>query len=718
MRYNTLHSLLVTTAFLLVTACDGDPKGHISSPETQQDKVNGAARVNDVTLINADRDHANWLTHGRTYDEQRFSPLNKINDKNISSLGLAWETKLETYRGIEATPIVIDGTMYVTASWSKLYALDAKTGDRKWFYDPEVKPEKAAHACCDVVNRGVAIYDNKVYLGTIDGRLIALNAETGKPIWSVQTADIEQPYTITGAPRVVKGKVIIGNGGGEYGVRGYVSAYNADDGSLAWRFYTVPGNPADGFENQAMKAAAETWKGEWWKYGGGGTVWDSMAYDPELDLLYIGVGNGSPWNQKVRSPGGGDNLYLSSIVALRPDSGDYVWHYQTTPGETWDFTATQHIILSDLEIAGSLRKVLMQAPKNGFFYVIDRITGKLISAENFVPVTWASHIDLKTGRPVENPEGRYPNGRALVKPSPFGAHNWHPMAFSPLTGLVYIPAQDAPFLYQDKTDTAFDPNTFNAMIDWTAGELPSREAERKELKAMIKGELIAWNPIRQKAEWKVQYDRMWNGGVLATAGNLVFQGRADDSFAAYTADSGKLLWSMPVGTGIVSGPISYMVDGEQYIAVSAVWGSVMPLVGGYVSGPKPGPVEGRVLVFKIGGTAKIDIATYEFPAMQQPPEQTASSATIEEGKQLYARYCFMCHGDSVISGGAIPDLRYSGTLADDYWFDVVLDGALVDQGMRSFGSSIKKIQADAIRAYVIDKAWEAYNDNTNPMKRD
>lgn len=717
MRHTIFYALAIAAAASLATGCSKVSRDEAANQIKPTAEKIGAARINDATLVMADKDQANWLTHGRTYSEQRFSPLNQINDKSIANLGLAWEASLETFRGIEATPIVVDGVMYVTGSWSKVYAFDAKTGQRKWAYDPQVLPEKAAHACCDVVNRGVAVYNGKVFVGTIDGRLIALDAASGQPVWSTQTVDVDRPYTITGAPRVVKGKVIIGNGGAEYGVRGFVSAYDVDDGGLVWRFYTVPGNPTDGFENNAMKKAAETWTGEWWKYGGGGTVWDSMAYDPELDLLYIGVGNGSPWNQKVRSPKGGDNLYLSSIVALRPDTGDYVWHYQTTPGETWDFTATQHIMLADMELGGMVRKVLMQAPKNGFFYVIDRATGKLISANNFVPVTWATHIDLKTGRPVENPEARYPEGRAVVKPSPFGAHNWHPMAYSPLTGLVYIPAQDVPFLYQDKVDDKFDPDTFNTMTDWTVGELPSQEAQRKELKAMIKGELVAWNPVTQKAAWRVRYDRMWNGGVLATAGNLVFQGRADDSFAAYAADTGALLWSVPVGTGIVSGPVSYLVDGEQYVAVTAGWGSVMTLVAGYLSGPKPGPVEGRVLVFKLGGTGKIDLPQNGMLPVPEPPHQSASAATIESGKRLYARYCFMCHGDSVISGGSIPDLRYSGTLADDAWFDVVLNGALAERGMRSFQSSIDRAGAEAIRAYVLSRAWAAYEDETANIAR-
>ncbi|MEE8495658.1 MAG: PQQ-dependent dehydrogenase, methanol/ethanol family, partial [Xanthomonadales bacterium] len=393
---------VIALAVLVLQACEGEKSSPaaIAGPEAVVPQA--AAAVNADRIIHADDESGNWLTHGRTYDEQRFSPLQQINVDNVSRLGLAWYYDLDTNRGQEATPLVVDGVMYVSTAWSKVKALDARTGELIWAYDPQVPGAVAVFACCDVVNRGVALWQGRVYLGALDGRLIALDAQTGKEVWTVQTTDPDKPYTITGAPRIVKGKVIIGNGGAEFGVRGYVSAYNASNGARIWRFFTVPGNPEDGFESPALERAAATWNGEWWKLGGGGTVWDSIAYDPELDLLYIGTGNGSPWSQHIRSPGGGDNLYLSSIVALKPDNGEYVWHYQTTPGETWDFTATQHMILADLEIGGRVRKVIMQAPKNGFFYVLDRESGEFLSAEPFVPVNWAERIDPETGRPVEN----------------------------------------------------------------------------------------------------------------------------------------------------------------------------------------------------------------------------------------------------------------------------------------------------------------------------
>jgi len=470
-----------------------------------------ALPVTGKKIIQADP--TEWLTHGRTYSEQRHSPLNAINKDNVAQLGLQWSYDLGTSRGIEATPIVHDGMMYVTSTWNVVHALDARNGEKVWGFDPEVDKSQASNGCCDMVNRGVALWGNSVFTATLDGRLISLDAKSGKVNWDVNTIDKSKPYTITGAPRIIKGKVIIGNGGAELGVRGYISAYDATSGELAWRFYTVPGNPADGFENETMEMAAKTWNGNFWEAGGGGTAWDSIAYDPELDLLYFGVGNGSPWNQSIRSPGGGDNLFLSSIVAVKPDSGDYVWHYQTTPGETWDYTATQHMILAELEIEGEQRKVIMQAPKNGFFYVIDRATGKLISANNFVPVNWATHVDLETGRPVETPEARYgPDKEPFVQlPGPLGAHNWHPMSYSPDTGLVYIPAQEAPWVYRDKKDYKYTEGTWNTGTDFIYAVLPTERAMFAALKSMVKGRLIAWDPVKQEPAWSHEHGGAWNG---------------------------------------------------------------------------------------------------------------------------------------------------------------------------------------------------------------
>ena len=439
--------------------------------------------VDGEALLNAGDDGANWITYGRTYDEQRFSPLDQINTANVDELGLAWFADMDTARGKEATPLVIDGKLYLTTAWSKVKAYDGVTGALLWEYDPEVPGETAVKACCDVVNRGLATWGDSLFLGTLDGRLVKLDRETGAVAWSKQTTDPEQSYTVTGAPRIIDGKVLIGNGGAEFGVRGYIAAYDAGSGEELWRFYTVPEGTEDETSPEYLQAAAETWNTEVLAasdaIGGGGTVWDSMAYDPDLNLLYIGVGNGSPWNRAYRSPGEdgtgeGDNLYLSSIVAIRPDTGEYVWHYQTTPGETWDYTATQHIMLADMEIDGAQRQVLMQAPKNGFFYVLDRATGEFISAKPYVTVNWATGID-QSGRPIENPETRIDKTgqAAIVTPGALGGHNWHPMAYHPDENLVYIPAFEAAMVYSPEADWKPDRDRgFNVGFDLSAGDLP------------------------------------------------------------------------------------------------------------------------------------------------------------------------------------------------------------------------------------------------------
>ena len=416
------------------------------------------AAVDHERIVAADAATDDWLTHGRNYAETRESPLRQITVDNVRRLGLAWYFDTGTKRGLEATPLVVDGVIFTTGSWSRVYALDAGSGRLLWEHDPQVPRAWGVNACCDVVNRGVAAWGDKVFVGTIDGRLVALDRASGKVVWETLTIDPARPYTITGAPRVVKGNVIIGNGGSEYGVRGYVSAYDAGTGELNWRFYTVPGNPDEPFENAVMAMAARTWSGDlWWEVGGGGTVWDAMAYDPELDLLYIGVGNGAPWNRHVRSPGGGDNLFLSSVIALRPETGEYVWHYQTTPGDSWDYTATQHMILADLVVGGVMRQVLMQAPKNGFFYVLDRATGELLSADKYIDATWASHVDVESGRPVETANADHSRESRTTRPAPFGGHSWHPMAFNSATGLVYIPAMDNQAEYSTATDFRYLP---------------------------------------------------------------------------------------------------------------------------------------------------------------------------------------------------------------------------------------------------------------------
>ena len=676
----------------------------------------GPAQVNAARLTGADRDPANWMTYSRNYNEQRFSSLDQINDKNAGKLKLAWYLDLDTARGQEATPLVVDRVMYSSTAWSLVKALDAKTGRLLWSFDPKVPRELLIRICCDAVNRGVAVWKGKVFVGTLDGRLIALDAASGKPVWSVQTFDKAKPYSITSAPRAINDKIIIGNSGSEYGVRGYISAYDAGSGRLLWRFYTVPGNPSKPFESPILRKAAKTWHGQWWKAGGGGTVWGAIAYDPDLDLIYFGTANGDEWVQKYRSPGGGDNWFLASIVAVKAATGEYAWHYQVVPGDVWDYDTTQDMVLAELTIDGRVRKVLMHASKDGFFYVLDRQTGKLISAKAFVPVTWAKGIDLKTGRPIENPSARYDKtgNQVEITPHPNGAHNWQPMAFSPQTGLVYIPAQEQALTYALDTTYKRSPIAYNIGISLAAGAPLTEPAAKKAAWDREKGYLLAWDPVHQRAAWRAQHLGPWNGGVLTTAGNLVAQGDAAGNFNVYRADNGEKLWSMPVQTAVLAGPMTYEVNGEQYIAVLAGWGGGYAILGGEL-GKKSGNQRNisRILAFKLGGTASLPAVPVEPARVLNPPVQTANAAMIDSGRKLYGRYCVGCHGSDVVSGGLNPDLRYSGYLGNNGWFEIVLGGTLRKEGMVSFRQVLDHQTAAAIRSYVIQRATEAKAGESN-----
>ena len=681
--------------------------GCVGGPDSETSAPPAAAAVDGPRLLAAESEPESWMSYGRTYSEQRYSPLAQIDENNVGELGLAWSFDLDTRRGVEATSIVVDGVMYTTSAWSIVHALDARTGRKLWTYDPQVAKDKSKHTCCDVVNRGVAVWQGQVFVGVLDGRLVALDAATGAVNWSVATVDPKLPYTITGAPRVIDGKVLIGNGGAEFGVRGFIAAYDVKTGERLWQFFTVPGDPAKGFENEAMEKAAATWNGEWWKLGGGGgTVWDAMAYDPDLDLLYIGVGNGAPWNQEIRSPGGGDNLFLSSIVALRPGTGEYVWHYQTTPGETWDYTATQHIILADMEIGGETRKVLMQAPKNGFFYVIDRATGQLISANNYIPITWATHVDLETGRPVEAEGARYEEKPFLLMPSYLGGHNWHPMSYSPDTGLVYIPVLDIPAVYaQPQAGFVYRPGASNLGIDGPTAGLPDKQAERDALRPAITGRLLAWDPKTQQEAWRVEYRGPWNGGTLTTAGNLVFQGTADAKFVAYRASDGEALWKFPTQTGVVAPAMTFELDGEQYVSINVGWGGAYALVFGEYVQPESMPNISRVLTFKLGAAGSLPEVDWQPVVAFNPPQLDASPETLTEGLNLYQEICLGCHGLNAVSGLLIPDLRGSALIHDQAaWDDVLLGGSLRAKGMASFADELDAEQSAALRAYVIQQA--------------
>jgi quinohemoprotein ethanol dehydrogenase len=657
---------------------------------------------------------AEWLTYGGTTDEQRHSRLTSINKDTLKNLGVAWTYDLKTGRGIETTPIVADGVMYATSSWSVLHALDAKTGKELWVYDPAVDKAVGVDACCDVVNRGVAIHDGVLFLGVIDGRLEAIDAKTGKRIWSVQTVDRSKPYTVTGAPRVVKNMVLIGNGGAELGVRGYLSAYDVATGKLVWRFYTVP-NPdmkPDGAASDAIlaKLANPSWgkTGRWTKDGGGGTVWDSIVYDAPNNQIVFGVGNASPWNAALRDPDSkGDNLFVSSIVAVNADTGTYNWHYQTTPRDNWDYTATQTIILADLPNGpgGQKQRVVMQAPKNGFFYVLDAKTGKFLSGNNYVSQTWTSGLD-SNGRPMETPAARPVNASSVLLPGPLGGHNWHPMAFNPDLNLAYIPAQELPQGYNPKP--AADPATkWNTGFKFEDGVPvdPVDTAGLKAMRAAFKGRLIAWDPVAQKARWSVEQPTPSNGGVLSTAAGLVFQGTVGGDLVAYDAATGKDLWRRNVKAGIMAPPVTYEIDGEQYLSVASGWGGAYALSAGFLFEKAVPAVLGRVITFKLG--AKGEIPDHNLTPVDARPQapRFGTQAQLQAGLVAYSRNCAVCHGPMAISSGVLPDLRWSPTTADaDAWKAVVLEGQRASNGMVSFAKQMSPADAEAVRAYVVHQA--------------
>jgi quinohemoprotein ethanol dehydrogenase len=654
-------------------------------------------------LIDADPTGAQWLSYGRDYAETRYSPLAQINEANVDRLGQAWFYDTSSLRVLEATPLVANGIMYATTSWSNVFAVDARTGAQLWYWDSRADRARGSKACCDVANRGAALYDDKVFVGVIDGRLVALDAATGAVVWDVQTTPVDLPYTITGAPRVVDGKVLIGNGGAELGTRGFVTAYDADTGELVWRFYIVPGDPAEPFESPAMQAAAATWTGEWWKFGGGGTAWDAIAHDPAAGLIYIGTGNGSPWVHRWRSPDGGDNLYLSSIIALDADTGELVWYYQTTPGDNWDYTAVQQLMLADLEIDGEPRQVIMQAPKNGFFYILDRITGELLSADPYTRVTWAKGIDMRTGRPIETQQARYGREQTTIHPGPGGGHNWQSMSYSPQTGLVYIPASESSFVYQDDPDWEFIPGQWNLGIDiGTLDDVPVRPNELYEEgtgpSVGIGNFLLAWDPLRARAAWRVMHGAASGGGTLATAGNLVFQGNATGELAAYSAARGEKLWSVNVGNGILAPPVTYMIDDTQYVSVLVGWGGASGL---YRRGePAPYKAQGRLFTFALDASQELAVIEgIERPALSVI-EFDASADQVARGADIYGNRCSMCHGIGAISSGTIADLRYSQPATLDSLEQIVRDGAFLGLGMPRF-EWFSDADLDSLRAYIL-----------------
>ena len=625
-----------------------------------------------------------WTSYGRDHTEQRHSPLAEINRDNVENLQLDWALDLPDAASLNSTPLMVDGTLFFSSDRAILYAVDARTGKQKWRYDPagwRHSPRGTSISANN--NRGIAYWQGRIFVGTPDGRIVAVSADSGKALWATRAFPIGERKTINGAPRAFDGKVFIGNSGAEFGTRGYVEAYDATSGERLWRFHTVPGNPADGFENDAMAMAAKTWHGRWWEHFGGGTVWNALTYDPDLDYLYVGVGNGDPWDRDLRSEGKGDNLFLSSIVALKADTGEYVWHYQTNPGEQWDYKATADMILADLSIDGRQRAVLMQAPTNGFFYVLDRRTGELLGAEKYAKATWATHVDMATGRPVEAPGVRVkPGERKLIYPSTYGAHNWQAMSFSPDTGLAYIPTIHQGAYFSKAPSYEFREGFFTIGV---VTELTKTEPLDGT------GALVAWDPVAQETRWSIKKMPIWNGGTLSTAGGIVFQGTADGDFVAYDAADGETLWRYDVQRGVTAAPISYTLDGRQHIALPVGWGGMASfgLAPFRQYGWKYKGEGIRLLSFSLQGRATLPPRTrdrFEFNAVDtgtHPINEELASA----GYVLYHQSsCALCHGSDVHSvGAAAPDLRESAFVQDYSAFrSVIVEGALLSRGMPMF----------------------------------
>lgn len=656
-----------------------------------------AANVDEARIIANAKVGKEWLSNALDYAGTRFSRLKQVDTNNVGKLGLAWSYALESKRGVEATPIVVDGVMYVTAPWAVVHAIDVRSGKRLWTFDPKTPRDGSWKGCCDVVNRGVAVYKGKIYVGSFDARLIALDAATGKKVWEQDTkTDKARKITITSAPYVVRDKVIVGNGGGEYGVRGYVTAYDSETGTQKWRWFVTPGDPSLPFEDESQAMAALTWdpSSKYWENGGGGNVWNTMAFDPELNMLYFGTGQPGPWAKGKRGAGG-DNLYTSSIVALDIETGKYRWHYQENPRDTSDYDSCMDLILTDIKINDRIRKVILHAPKNGFFYVVDRTTGQFISAKNFVDQNWAFGFD-PNGRPIERREGTPTDKPFETIPGPYAGHNWQAMSYSPLTGFAYIPAQNIPaVLDADEDWRGQDTGGSTAFMSGTGWNSATRTSSLAPTGKTF-GRLVAWDPVKQKAAWSNDLGAPWNGGTLVTAGNLVFQGTADAHFKAFDATTGKLLWQTPVGGGVIAAPVSYEVDGKQYVSIAVGWGGAYGLIARH-SEYNTG---GTVYTFVVGGKAKMpEFEPYKLGSLLSGVKYDPQDAV--EGSSLYMKNCVACHGvPGVGKGGAIPNLGYVDKSYIENLGDVLFKDPFSYEGMPNYAGKLTIEQVEKLKAFI------------------
>lgn len=708
---------------MLVTACGRQP-----APSPPVAPVATAGNVTAARLAAAAAEPGEWFTPGRDGQGSYHSPLADINAGNVSRLGFAWEYRLGTRRGLEATPVVVDGVMYFPGNFGRVYAVDAATGAEKWVYDPGVDGQWGRYACCDAVNRGVAVWQGRVYVGALDGYLHAIDAATGQRIYKVDTLperSPKHPYTLSGAVVIAGSNIIVGSSGADFaGVRGYVSAYDAQTGAFRWRFYTVPRDPREGPQDQPHLAQAlATWDPRHrWEAGSGATVWDGISYDPELKLVYVGTGNGAPYNIREGGRVGGDDLYAASILAIRAETGELAWHFQTTPGDRWDYDSAEKMVLADLDLGHGPRKVLMQAAKNGFFYVLDRATGEVLAAHQFVYVNWTLGLDPKTHRPRPNPRAEYTSGPKLIFPGMAGAHNWHPMSYSAVTGLAYIPALEAPMVYLDSasrpaglvegmftvpgiTPEGYDPQSLGSLF----GALPPLETLSKGTPAAARsrGVLRALDPRNGKIVWEQPSPTSWDGGVLSTAGNLVLQGDATGALSVYAADSGRLLARVDLGSSVMAAPITYRVRGEQYVALLAGYG------GGNLAVPLPVESaayrygnDGRLIALKLGGGAVPKPAPLAAVPFAEPPPRPTASAEVARGEVLYNRYCARCH---VFGRAILPDLRRMTATTDSLFYEIVLNGAYAAKGMGRWDDVLTRADAGAVHAYVVEQAWQAYD---------